>query len=301
MALLFLSYRVVTAAPHAGRLYDRLSNHFGQAAIFYDRGRLRPGDLWKDRLQQELENAAAVLAVIDPLWASSFEVRAETEDIVRFELETAIRFQKTIVPLLVGGALFPPPREELPFALQKVLDRHFLVMDETSPTGYTASIATLIGMLESLDELISAVEPAVVELLVAKDYAAAERLLVRQPAAARQRASLSVYLALARLGGRSFNALYPAEREAIEMLLRRARAASSTCELPMFLLAILEIDYYQLHGLVSAAPVRPAEVLSRNGTVPLDAGSRSLLSHLNISRRARRELQLDQVLPGSSA
>jgi len=204
------------------------------------------------------------------------------------------------VPLLVGGAPMPD-QEKLPLTLQRVLDRQFLVIDETSEPGYAASVATLIGALESLDldALVAAVEPAVAELLVVKDYAGAERLVMRQPAAARQRATLSVYLALARLGGRSFNALYPAERETIEMLLRRARVASPVSDLPMLLLAILEIDYYQLHGLVSAAPVRPAEVLSRRGTVPLDAVSRSLLSHLYTSRRARRELQLDAVLQGA--
>ena len=113
-----------------------------------------------------------------------------------------------------------------------------------------------------------------------RDYDGAERLLMRQAASARER--LSVYLALARLAGRSFNALYPTEREAIEALLRRAR----TSNLARVLLAILEIDYYQLHGLVSAAPVRPAEVR----VAALDATSRSLVSHLDISRRARREL-----------
>ncbi|HEX7679728.1 MAG TPA: toll/interleukin-1 receptor domain-containing protein [Thermoanaerobaculia bacterium] len=298
MALFFLSYRRATAGPYAGRLSDRLVSHFGEAAIFYDRGRLSPGELWQDRLLRELKDAAAVLAVIDTAWASSFEARAETEDFVRFEIETALGFQKTIVPLLVGGAQLPD-QEKLPLRMQQVLDRQFLMIDETSDAGYTASVATLIGVLESLDALVTAVEPAVAEQLLAKDYAGAERLLMRQPAAARQRAILSVYLAFARLGGRSFNALYPAERETIEMLLRRARASSPTWDLPLLLLAILEIDYYQLHGLVSAAPVRPAEVLSRNGTVSLDAVSRSLLSHLNTSQRARRELQLDAVLEGA--
>ncbi len=298
MALFFLSYRRSTAGPYAGRLSDRLASHFGEAAIFHDRGRLSPGELWQDRVLKELKDAAAVLVVIDKAWGSSFEARAKTEDFVLFEIKKAFEFQKTIVPLLVGGASLPD-QGKLPLTLQRVLDRHVLVIDETSDAGYSASVARLIVVLESLDGLVAAVEPSVAELLVAKDYAGAERLLMRQPAAARQRATLSVYLALARLGGRSFNAPYPAERDTIEMLLRRARAASPEWDLPMLLLAILEIDYYQAHGLVSAAPILPPEVLSRRRTVPLDAVSRSLLSHLYTSRRARRELQLDAILRGA--
>jgi hypothetical protein len=295
MALLFLSYRVATAAPHAGRLYDRLASHFGDVTIFYDRARLRPGAFWQDRLRQELQEAAAVLAFIDPTWSGSFDTRSEVEDIVRFELETAIRLQRTVVPLLVGGAKLPD-RRDLPSTLQGVLDRQFFVIDDTSTAAYAAAVATLIESIEQLEGVVAAFESAAVNLLVAEDYAGAERLLMRQSAAMRERASVSVYLALARLAGRSFNALHPAEREAIEALLRRAKGASSWWVLPALLLAILEIDYYQLHGLVSAAPVSVAEVRSRVGVARLDATSRSLISNVNVSRRARRELQLDALL-----
>jgi hypothetical protein len=292
MALLFLSYRAATAAPHAGRLYDRLAARFGEAAIFYDRGGLRPGDLWRERLREELERAVAVLPVIDPAWSASLVKEPDGEDMVRYELETAIHLQKTIVPLRVGGAAMPAP-QEVPATLRSIVDRQFLVIDETTTAAYDASVAALIGTLDNIEGLLAAVETEAVELLLAKNYVAAERLLMRQTETARQRGSLSLYLALARLSGRSFNDLYPAERETIEMLLRRAWSASPAWELPLLLLAILRIDYYQLHGLAGGEPVRPAEGLY----AALDARSRSLLSHLNISRRARRELQIDAPLP----
>jgi len=288
MALLFLSYRVATAAPHVGRLYDRLAAQFGEAAIFYDRGCLHPGDLWRERLQREMCDAVAVLPIVDPKWASSFAERRGTEDMVLFELEMAVHFQKTVMPLCVGGAAIPGP-EELPSTVRCILERQFCVIDGTSPATYAASVATLISTLESTDGLLAAVESHVVDLLVARNYAAAERLLLSQPDAARERASFLAYLALSRLGGRSFNALHPNEREHIEALVRRSRAAAPSWELTGFLLAIMEIDYYDLHGLVSADPVSASAVR----TALLDAPSRSLLAGMRMSRRAVQKLHLD--------
>jgi hypothetical protein len=288
MASLFLSYRVATAASHVGRFYDRLAVHFGETAIFYDRGSLRPGDLWRDRLRQELHDAVAVLPIIDPGWASSFAERQDTEDMVLFELETAVQLQKTIAPLRVGGSAIPAI-DKLPSTLRSILNRQFFVINETTPATYDASVATVIATLENLDGLAAFVESQVVDLLVAKKYGAAELLLLRQPNATRERARFLAYLALALLGGRSFNALHPNEREKIEALVRSAHAAAPSWELPMILLAILEIDYYAQHGLVSAEPV-PASAVS---TAQFEAPSRSLLTGLRISSRAIQELQLD--------
>jgi hypothetical protein len=298
MALLFISYRVATAAPYAGRLYDRLSARFGDAAIFYDRASLGPGDVWRDRLREELQHSVAVLAVVDPEWASMLKARSETEDMVRFELKTAIGLGKTIMLLRVAGANVPDSGD-LPEELRCLLDRQVLKIDDSTAAAYDASIAVLIAATERLDGLAAPAESAVVEQLLAKDYAAAERLLMRQPSTLRQRASFQVYLALARLGDRSFNALHPVERETIETLLRRARAASSEPDLAMLLLAILEIDFYELHGRASAEPTRTADVL-RSGAVRLEVKSRSLLSNVRVSDRARRELRLDAMLAGGA-
>jgi hypothetical protein len=289
MALIFLSYRMTTALSHAGRINDRLVRHFGQAAIFFDRSCLSPGDSWRDRIREELLNAVVVLPIIDPEWTSSLIDRLGEEDIVRVELETAIQLRKKLVPLRVGGAA-APHLQELP-TLRSLLDYQFLEIDETTTVAYDASVAVLIAMLENIEDLTAPVEAEAIRLLMSKDYVAAEHLLIRQPETARQRPSLSVYLALARLAGRSFNALYPAERETIEALLRRARATLSAWPLPILLLAIMQIDYYRLHGLASPDPILSDAI--RFGD--LDVQSRSLVSDLNVSRRARRELQLDFV------
>lgn len=48
MPEIFISYRRDDSAAYAGRLYDRLTNHFGQRHIFMDIDHIKPGqDLLK--------------------------------------------------------------------------------------------------------------------------------------------------------------------------------------------------------------------------------------------------------------
>jgi len=295
MAFLFISYRVATAAPYVSRLNDWLVKHFDQSAVFYDRATLHPGDDWRSRLRRELKNVAAVLAIIDRQWLASFVDRAKSDDIVRFELETAIALGKPIMPLLVGGyrADMKKFAAQLPPSLQSIMNHNFHTLDDTTPAMYETSIKTLIAAIERLDASIAAVEQTVVGHLLAKEYATADRLLVRQPPSAHR----NTYLALARLAGRSFNALYPAERETIEALLLRAQTLAADWDLPKFLLAIIEIDFYELNGIVSTYPA-----VSASDVRGLQMGdqTRALLSNLYIGRRARRVLGLDTLLSGAT-
>jgi hypothetical protein len=290
---------MATGDVHASRLNDWLAARFTKEEIFYDRGSLQPGEDWRSRLRQEIESAVAVLAIVDSSWFASFGERSDSEDVVRFELETAIARKKTIMPLLAGG--YRPDLKEagkqLPESLQPILGRHFHVLDDVTPAAYETSIATLIAAIEQLEGHLATVEDRVCDLLKDKDYVAAERLLVQQSSSARRHASLTVYLALARLAGRSFNALYPAERETIERLLRQARKETPDSILPKLLLAIFEIDYCELNGVQSDAPVLASDVLHAH---PFDDRWRALLSNLNVSRRARRELGLDTLLSGGT-
>lgn len=296
VASFFISYRVESGRAYAGRLYDRLAAHFGAEAIFFDKGSIRGGEGWLDRINRELDSTAAVIAVIDPLWPQSFSERREREDFVELELKAAIEQKKKIIPLLVGGVQTMPERSRIPATLHAILDRQWVVLHDTSVDDYASSVARLIATMGGLDGVIHAVEQQVVALLTRRQYAEAERILLRQPDDAHGRSGFSAYLALARLAGRSFNALHPKEREKIETLLRSAHAAAPSWELPAILLAIMEIDYYQSHGLVSAEPIPASAVRAEL----LDAPSRALLTGLRMSSRALRELQLD-TSSGSAA
>jgi TIR domain len=302
MPLIFISYRRDSVKPYADRLRDHLAAHFGEEEVFLDEASIRPGELWRAQLQQKIENAVVALAIIDSNWLESFAHRAERSepDFVRFELEIAIKLRKTIMPLLVGGHELKKEEalEKLPPELYPILEHQFHSLDDRIPAAYETSIKTLIVAIDHLDERFTVIEDKVIGLLMAKDYVAAERLLMRQASSTRQAAILSVYLALARLAGRSFNALYPVERETIERLLRRARASAPERELPRLLLAIMEIDYYELNGLKNDTPVSPGDVV--HGGAEMDDRWRKLLLNLNVSLRARHDLGLDTLLSGAA-
>jgi hypothetical protein len=299
MASIFISYRRNPAKPHADLLREKLVNHFGDAEVFLDEASIAPGEFWRARLHQELEKAIVVLAVIDSAWVDSFGKRPEGEDFVRFELETAIQLRKTIMPLVVGGHELKVAEalEKLPPALHPIFERQVHPLyDRTA--AYATSIKSLIEAIENLDERVAAVEDQIVERLTEKDYFAAEHLLVRQASSVRPQANHCVYLALARLAGRSFNELDPADRQTIELLLLRAHAEAPDLELPKLLLATMEIDYYELNGLASDIPVKPTDVV--HGGAGMNRRSLTLLSDIKVSSRARRELGLDSLLSGTA-
>lgn len=280
VASVFISYRVASGRAHARLLYDRLAAHF---TIFFDQESIRGGEDWAERIRGEIESAVAVLAVIDPQWSLSFKESRET-NFVEVELKTAIDLRKTVIPLLVGGAHMPS-RDEIP-TLKEILEEQFIVLHDDV---YDASVARLVAALEGRDAVIQAIQHEILALLTQRQYVEAEHIVLRQPQSTQDRAEFLAYLALARLGGRSFNSLHPNERNKIETLVRRARALAPSWELPVILLAILEIDYYGLHGLVSAEPVPASAVrLTR-----LDEPLRPLLTGMRLSRRAVQELHLD--------
>jgi hypothetical protein len=130
-----------------------------------------------------------------------------------------------------------------------------------------------------------------VAALHARSFEAARDLLaplVKEPDAPSQ---TDGYLAMARLAGRSFNALHPVEREEIEARLHRARRKDPEWDLPPLVLHALEIDFYELHGLTSGhgygppAPAHPVDPVA-----PASEETRELLGAVSLSRRARKRL-----------
>jgi hypothetical protein len=122
----FISYRRSVSASAAGRLADGLSEKLGRESVFFDTRDLTPGMQWRDELVQRLRSADVVLAVIGPGWADTATDRdrerqrgATDQDVVRLELETAIRYAPIVIPVLVDGASMPS-RQTLARPLQPI-------------------------------------------------------------------------------------------------------------------------------------------------------------------------------------
>lgn len=149
MTSVFISYRRSDAAPHAGRLYDRLTARFGDDAVFMDIDDIDPGADFPDVIAGTLARTEVVLVVIGPGWAAARDAGGgrrldDPADFVRHEVQAAMRLGKRIVPLLVGGAPMPAAAD-LPPELA-ALPRYNAL--ELSEARFEADFARLVETLD---------------------------------------------------------------------------------------------------------------------------------------------------------
>ena len=92
------------------------SARFGSENVFYDARELVAGANWARNIQQRIAEADVVLAVIGPNWAELAENRsrrADGVDVLRTEIESAVRAEALLIPVLVDDAALPE-RDSLP-------------------------------------------------------------------------------------------------------------------------------------------------------------------------------------------
>ena len=115
MSRVFISYRRSDAGGHAGRVFDRLRDRFGEQHVFFDLDDIEPGDHFPDRIETAIRSATVVLVVIGPDWFEILNKRAATRttDFVRREVSIAVERKRNpddqveVIPLLVGDATMP--------------------------------------------------------------------------------------------------------------------------------------------------------------------------------------------------
>jgi hypothetical protein len=115
---IFISYRRSDSQDITGRIYDRLSAHFGTAAVFRDIHSIPLGIDFRTHIQQQLARCQVLVAVIGPTWVKVLQERlAAPVDWVRLEIAIALSRDIPVIPLLVGGATMPT-ESDLPEDLQ---------------------------------------------------------------------------------------------------------------------------------------------------------------------------------------
>lgn len=135
-AKVFISYRRVGTAMHAGRLYDAMTARFGDHNVFMDL-EMAPGEDFVERIKTEVGRCRALLVVIGPEWmgandgtASGAQRLADPGDFVRLEVETALQAADvTIIPVLVAGAHMPDP-DALPETLRPLARRNAIELTD---------------------------------------------------------------------------------------------------------------------------------------------------------------------------
>ena len=148
---IFINYRHVDGAPHAGRLHDWLSNRFGKDQIFLDIYTIELGLDFVEVIEKAVGSCDVLIAIIGKQWLTITDATGrrrldDPEDLVRLEIVTALDRNIPVIPVLVGGATMPP-KTNLPDALKKLSHRNAL---EISDTRFDYDVGRLIERLQKL-------------------------------------------------------------------------------------------------------------------------------------------------------
>lgn len=136
MSGIFISYRRDDSGPWAGRINDALASRFGPDHVFLDVDGIRPGEDYRTAIERTIEASDIALVVIGPRWLTVADEqgapRLEIEgDVHRTEIETVLRSDLLVVPVLVGGAV-APTIADLPTGLGDLSYRNAVAIDDRS-------------------------------------------------------------------------------------------------------------------------------------------------------------------------
>ena len=146
---IFISYRRGESTPYAGRLYDRLADHFGEDRVFMDLDTIEPGDDFVEVITNYVSSCSILIALIHKTWldVKDDENRQRLhnpEDFVRLEISIALQRGIRVIPVLVQGASMPRS-QDLPEALAMLSRRNAL---ELSDSRFSYDVNRLIKVLE---------------------------------------------------------------------------------------------------------------------------------------------------------
>ncbi|UVS81365.1 toll/interleukin-1 receptor domain-containing protein [Actinokineospora sp. UTMC 2448] len=121
---IFVSYRQTDSTPWVGRLVEDLRDYFGPDRVYRYTDSNRSAQDYVRQIIEALSSADAVIAVLGRQWLHAVDEKGrrrldDPDDLVRLELETALRKGTTLVPVLVDGATMPA-EHELPESLRSL-------------------------------------------------------------------------------------------------------------------------------------------------------------------------------------
>lgn len=112
---IFLSYRRDDSAGHAGRLFDRLAEHFGKEQLFMDVDDIELGEDFVQVIEAAVNSSAVLLVVIGRRWLAGGDATTHRldnpNDFVRLEVAAALARNIRVIPVLVQDASMPRPQD----------------------------------------------------------------------------------------------------------------------------------------------------------------------------------------------
>jgi uncharacterized membrane protein YhaH (DUF805 family) len=170
---IFICYRRGDSQAAAGRLYDQLLQHFNRDQLFMDVDAIEPGVDFVKSLDEQVANCTAFIAVIGPGWltarSNNRKLRLHNpSDYVRVEIESALKRDVRVIPVLVDGASMPRS-SDLPPSLQELARRN---AKEIAHHRFAADCDDLARHIKCAIEVV--ITPSVPTRLVA-NYSVSQR------------------------------------------------------------------------------------------------------------------------------
>ena len=149
MAGIFISYRRGGTRADTGRLYDRLSAHFGDDSVFMDINDIAPGENFTERLETTLASCDVMLVMISSHWIEACSEDGKPRlgsagDFVTLEVQQALNRDIHLIPILVDGAEMPAA-QQLPAELSALAQHQAM---DISDQRFHQDVDTLIAAIE---------------------------------------------------------------------------------------------------------------------------------------------------------
>jgi hypothetical protein len=130
IAKIFISYRREDSADVTGRIHDRLVEHFGESAVFMDVDDIPLGVDFTKYIDEKVGKCEVLLSVVGRDWLTATDAQGHRRldlpgDFVRIELESALKRNIPVVPLLVRRASMPKAAD-LPESIREFSKRNGL-------------------------------------------------------------------------------------------------------------------------------------------------------------------------------
>jgi TPR repeat protein len=166
MPRITISYRRDDSGVITGRIFDRLAAHYGRDSVFRDIDNIPPGVDFRQHIAKVLDESDVLLAIVGPRWLGArggLNRLDDDADPVRLEIETGLRKEMPVIPVLVLRAAMPRVAQ-LPESMKDFAYRHAVQVD--AGQDFDVHAARLIRAMDRIIKLSSASRSAGADAVV---------------------------------------------------------------------------------------------------------------------------------------
>ena len=165
--MIFISYRRSDSTAQASRIYDCLVRQYGKNRVFKDVNSIPYGADFSESIDAALRNRPVVLVIIGKAWLTAKDTDGirrldKLDDYVRLEIESALKHDSPIIPVLLDRAKMPR-KSDLPESLQLLSARNAIEVDQDP--RFRDDIARLIERLQDLVSTLDGVSTPISEAI----------------------------------------------------------------------------------------------------------------------------------------